>query len=99
MLIKIAWAQANLEEKEVELFHQDSLEPLLISPADVAVCSLPVGFYPNDERAKDYELKAKKVIPLRIIYSLSKVFVTRKKAASYSSSFQTICLKEKKAYN
>ncbi|WP_145462588.1 Eco57I restriction-modification methylase domain-containing protein, partial [Staphylococcus hominis] len=29
-----------------------------ISPADVAVCSLPVGYYPNDERAKDYELKA-----------------------------------------
>ncbi|MCY7552919.1 class I SAM-dependent methyltransferase, partial [Bacillus safensis] len=23
VLIKIAWAQANLEEKEVELFHQD----------------------------------------------------------------------------
>ncbi|PCK20517.1 SAM-dependent methyltransferase [Bacillus pumilus] len=59
VLIKIAWAQANLEEKEVELFHQDSLEPLLISPADVTVCSLPVGYYPNDERAADFELKAK----------------------------------------
>ncbi|MFB8735451.1 hypothetical protein ACEQPO_21880 [Bacillus sp. SL00103] len=47
---KVVWAQANLEEKEVELFHQDSLEPALISPVDVTVCSLPVGYYPNDER-------------------------------------------------
>ncbi|MGE6628892.1 class I SAM-dependent methyltransferase [Bacillus sp. NPDC077027] len=59
VLIKIAWAQANLEEKEIEFFHQDSLEPLLMTPADVAVCNLPVGYYPNDERANEYELNAK----------------------------------------
>ncbi|MBT2574102.1 class I SAM-dependent methyltransferase [Bacillus sp. ISL-51] len=60
VLVKIAYAQANLQEKEMELFCQDSLEPLFIDPVDTVICDLPVGYYPNDEGAAAYELKADK---------------------------------------
>ncbi len=58
VLLKIAYDQANLLKKELELFHQDSLEPLFIDPVDTVICDLPVGYYPNDEGAKAFELKA-----------------------------------------
>ena len=60
VLLKLAYVSANLQEQPVQLYRQDSLEPLFIDPVDVVVCDLPVGYYPNDERAKDYELKADK---------------------------------------
>ncbi|MBP3040382.1 class I SAM-dependent methyltransferase [Bacillaceae bacterium Marseille-Q3522] len=59
LLIKLAYVHANLQEKSVELFNQDSLEPLFVEKVDAVVCDLPVGYYPNDVRAKDYELCAK----------------------------------------
>ncbi len=58
LLIKLAYVNANLQQTPVELFHQDSLQPLLVDPVDVVVCDLPVGYYPDDERAKEYRLKA-----------------------------------------
>ena len=57
-LIKLAYAGANLQEHPMQLFNQDSLEPLFIDPADVVVSDLPVGYYPNDVRAMEFELKA-----------------------------------------
>jgi site-specific DNA-methyltransferase (adenine-specific) len=57
-LIRLAYSGANLQEHSVQFFNQDSLEPLFIDPADIAVSDLPVGFYPNDVRAADYELAA-----------------------------------------
>ncbi|MBM7648821.1 site-specific DNA-methyltransferase (adenine-specific) [Bacillus ectoiniformans] len=58
LLLKLAYAGANMMEQSVQLYNQDSLEPLFIDPADAVVCDLPVGYYPNDVRAADYELKA-----------------------------------------
>ncbi|KAB7705901.1 N-6 DNA methylase [Bacillus aerolatus] len=58
LLLKLAWCGANLMEQPVQLYNQDGLEPLFIDPADAVVCDLPVGWYPNDVRAADYELKA-----------------------------------------
>ncbi|QDP40862.1 class I SAM-dependent methyltransferase [Radiobacillus deserti] len=58
LLIRLALASANLQEIEVEYFHQDSLSPFLLEPVDVTICDLPVGYYPDDIRANDYELKA-----------------------------------------
>ena len=58
LLIKLAYVNANLQEHPVGLFNQDSLEPLFIDPVDCVVSDLPVGFYPNDVRAADYQLKA-----------------------------------------
>lgn len=58
LLIKLAYVNANLQQHHVQLFNQDSLEPLFIELADVVVSDLPVGYYPNDVRAADYELKS-----------------------------------------
>lgn len=58
LLIKLAYVNANLQQHPIQLFNQDSLEPLFIELADVVVSDLPVGYYPNDIRAADYELKS-----------------------------------------
>lgn len=57
-LIKLSVANANVQEKEVEFFHQDSLRPFLLDPVDLVVTDLPVGYYPDDVQASDFELKA-----------------------------------------
>jgi len=58
LLIHLSFVNANLQEHQIELFNQDSLEPLFIDPVDAVVADLPVGYYPNDVRAQDYELKS-----------------------------------------
>jgi site-specific DNA-methyltransferase (adenine-specific) len=58
LLIKLAYVNANLQKHPIELFNQDSLELLYVDPVDAVVCDLPIGFYPNDERASSYEIKA-----------------------------------------
>ncbi|WP_018933561.1 class I SAM-dependent methyltransferase [Gracilibacillus lacisalsi] len=57
-LIQLAVESANLQEVEIEYFHQDSLTPLLLEPVDAIVADLPVGYYPNDEQAAKFELNA-----------------------------------------
>ncbi|MGE7946940.1 class I SAM-dependent methyltransferase [Lysinibacillus sp. NPDC093688] len=56
LLIRIAAATADLTEQPVSLYRQDALQDLLVSPADAIVCDLPVGYYPNEDIALDYEL-------------------------------------------
>lgn len=58
LLIRLAYVNANLQKHNLELFNQDSLAPLFVDPADVIICDLPVGYYPDDLRAADYEVKA-----------------------------------------
>ncbi|WP_078545093.1 class I SAM-dependent methyltransferase [Litchfieldia alkalitelluris] len=58
LLIRLAFVNANLQEQNVELFNQDSLEALYVDPVDVIVCDLPYGYYPNDVNASNYQLKA-----------------------------------------
>ncbi|MFC4022523.1 class I SAM-dependent methyltransferase [Oceanobacillus longus] len=57
-LIQLAVLSANLQKKQIEFFHQDSLSPFLMDPVDLIVADLPVGYYPDDIRANDFELKA-----------------------------------------
>lgn len=56
-LIRLALSSANMQEKEVEFFHQDALRPLLLDPVDLVVGDLPVGYYPGD--ASPFKLRAK----------------------------------------
>ncbi|CAM3759372.1 class I SAM-dependent methyltransferase [Mesobacillus zeae] len=56
VLIRLAYINANLLGHDVELFNQDSLEPLFIDPVDAVICDLPVGFYPADNKAADFEV-------------------------------------------
>ncbi|MBN8191977.1 class I SAM-dependent methyltransferase [Bacillus sp. NTK074B] len=58
VLIKLAYVGADLQKHPLQLFNQDSLDPLFIDPVDLVLCDLPIGYYPNDLRAQDYELKA-----------------------------------------
>jgi site-specific DNA-methyltransferase (adenine-specific) len=57
-LIRFAAATADLVNQPVTLYRQDSLDKLLVDPVDVVVCDLPVGYYPNEDVALDYELCA-----------------------------------------
>lgn len=58
LLIKLAFNGANLLQKSVELYNGDSIRPLFIDPVDIVVSDLPVGFYPDDTRANEFEVKA-----------------------------------------
>ena len=58
LLIRLAAATADLTEQPISLYRQDALESLLAEPADAVVCDLPVGYYPNEDVALDYELCA-----------------------------------------
>lgn len=60
LLIKLAYINANLQQHPIQLYNQDSLEPLFIELADAVVSDLPVGYYPNDVRANDFQLKSEK---------------------------------------
>lgn len=57
-LIKLALYNANLQKMNIEFFNQDSLRPFLIDPVDLIVADLPVGYYPDDEHAMTFNLKA-----------------------------------------
>jgi site-specific DNA-methyltransferase (adenine-specific) len=57
-LVQLALVSANLQKTTIEFFHQDSLRPFLLDPVDLIVSDLPVGYYPDDVRAADFELKA-----------------------------------------
>ncbi|OZM57986.1 SAM-dependent methyltransferase [Lottiidibacillus patelloidae] len=59
-LLKLCYANANLQENSIELYHQDSFKPLYLSKTDFIVSDLPLGYYPNDAVAKTYKLKADK---------------------------------------
>ncbi|MCL7747806.1 class I SAM-dependent methyltransferase [Halalkalibacter alkaliphilus] len=57
-LLKLAFVSANLQKHELQLFHQDSIEPIAFQEVDLVVTDLPVGYYPKDQIAQDYVLKA-----------------------------------------
>ncbi|GEN88080.1 class I SAM-dependent methyltransferase [Oceanobacillus sojae] len=57
-LIELAVLNANLQKREISFYHQDSLRPFLIEPVDFVVTDLPVGYYPDDVTAEEYQLKA-----------------------------------------
>ncbi|WP_078555492.1 class I SAM-dependent methyltransferase [Bacillus alkalicellulosilyticus] len=58
-LLKVAYVSANLQQSEIQLFHEDSIRPVSLPEIDMVVSDLPVGFYPNEEIADQYVLKAK----------------------------------------
>lgn len=57
-LIQLAVLNANLQRKQIEFYHQDSLRPFLLDPVDLIVADLPVGYYPDDIQASEFELKS-----------------------------------------
>lgn len=57
-LLQLSLQSANLQKMNIEFFHQDSLRPFLLDPVDLVVADLPVGYYPDDIVASEYQLKA-----------------------------------------
>lgn len=53
-LLAVAASTSELTQASVQYFHQDGLQDLLIEPVDVAISDLPIGFYPNDQKAQDF---------------------------------------------
>ena len=58
LLIQLAAVTAECLEHPIQLYRQDALDKLLIDPVDAIICDLPVGYYPNEEVALEYELCA-----------------------------------------
>jgi site-specific DNA-methyltransferase (adenine-specific) len=58
LLLRLAFVNANLQRLGIEFFHQDGLGALYIDPVDAVICDLPVGYYPNELRAAQYQLCA-----------------------------------------
>lgn len=59
LLLSLALINTELQGQTIKLTHQDALTGLLVDPVDIVVSDLPVGFYPVDERAKDFKTSAK----------------------------------------
>ncbi|WP_257346595.1 class I SAM-dependent methyltransferase [Pseudalkalibacillus decolorationis] len=57
-MIKLAYVSMNAQEQDIQLYHQDSIQPLMIDPVDLVVSDLPVGYYPDEQTASNYQLKA-----------------------------------------
>ncbi len=55
-LLNIAAVNQEWLKMDAHLFHQDSIEPLLIDPVDFALSDLPIGYYPLDEKVQDFKI-------------------------------------------
>ncbi|HFN2301819.1 TPA: class I SAM-dependent methyltransferase [Enterococcus faecium] len=53
-LLAVAASTSDLTQANVQYFHQDGLQELLIDPVDFAISDLPIGYYPNDEKTKEF---------------------------------------------
>lgn len=54
LLIEIAAANSEWFGQDTQFFHQDALQGLLLEPMDAVISDLPVGYYPNDDKAKEF---------------------------------------------
>lgn len=53
-LLNIAAVTNLLAKETTRFYHQDALQPLMLQPADVTIADLPIGYYPDDENAKNF---------------------------------------------
>ncbi|MDB1680388.1 MULTISPECIES: class I SAM-dependent methyltransferase [Enterococcus] len=58
-LLAVAASTSDLTQANVQYFHQDGLQDLLVDPVDVAISDLPIGYYPNDQKVKEFLTSAK----------------------------------------
>jgi len=56
LLVRLSAVTAELLEHPVTFYVQDALRPLFVDPVDITISDLPVGFYPDDENALNYEV-------------------------------------------
>ncbi|MBB4824259.1 site-specific DNA-methyltransferase (adenine-specific) [Sporosarcina luteola] len=56
LLVRLAAVSADLLEQPVRFYVQDGLRPLLVDPVDLVISDLPVGYYPDDDNALNFEM-------------------------------------------
>ena len=59
-MLNLADVAAHLNDFDIELYCQDALMPWMCSNPDVVISDLPIGYYPVDENAKNFENRAEK---------------------------------------
>ncbi|WP_262314816.1 class I SAM-dependent methyltransferase [Lacticaseibacillus parakribbianus] len=57
-LLAFADMSGRMQQLDVTLYHQDALAQLAATGRDLVVSDLPVGYYPLDERAKQFDTAA-----------------------------------------
>lgn len=55
LMISIASTNSTIQNTNINLQYQDALSNILLEPADIIVSDLPIGYYPLEERAQQYE--------------------------------------------
>lgn len=58
-MLQVASVSIELQHLPVKLYHQDAVTGLDIPQCDLAVSDLPIGYYPLDENAANYQTRAK----------------------------------------
>lgn len=56
VLVSLLAMSAQLQQKDIVIKHQDSVLPLMVSSYNVVVSDLPIGYYPKDDVARDYQV-------------------------------------------
>lgn len=56
LLVRLSAVTSEILEHPVTFLVQDALRPLFIDPVDMTISDLPVGFYPDDDNAMNYDL-------------------------------------------
>lgn len=59
-LLAIASMSARMLQIPVELYHQDAIDSWITPKADVVLSDLPVGYYPLDQKTKNFASRAAK---------------------------------------
>lgn len=59
LMIQLALTNGNLQQTDLELFHQDAFRPLLVDPVDLVVSDLPIGYYPDHHHAASFKVVGK----------------------------------------
>lgn len=57
LLLSAAIVNSSMQgHQDIQFIKQDTLTNLFIEPADIAISDLPVGYYPDDEQAENFNL-------------------------------------------
>ncbi|AXQ79680.1 class I SAM-dependent methyltransferase [Streptococcus chenjunshii] len=56
LLIDLAASTAEVMDLSVRFLQEDAVRPQILKASDIIISDLPVGFYPNDEIAKRYQV-------------------------------------------
>ncbi|MCZ2491888.1 class I SAM-dependent methyltransferase [Dellaglioa carnosa] len=57
-MLSIAGLSGQLQRLNLDLFHQDAIDDLVVKKSDVVIADLPIGYYPLDERVSHFKTRA-----------------------------------------